>query len=381
MLRQDPGVLALVRIDWTKLARASSSMAASPRLSHLMATSSGGQGGGRARADILAAPASRREALVAAFLRQQIAKVLRVEAAKIEAARPLNELGLDSLTAFEVKNRVESELALSLPVSRFLQQPTVNSLAAAILEKLGEEGAADDSQSQANPREEDTGLSIQEAWLLGHLDRSPIRDAFVRLWDFTYAISVKPSVDESRLRTALAGLTSRHEILRACFPKENGRRMLRILSEHPIGLEVYEHRDLDVNGARAILQARADEPFDLEHGPLMQLALYRLADDTDVLLFRLHHAIFDGWSLLRLVFQMFMTYFGLEEEDEPTLSHREFVELQRQIVASPEVQESLAYWREQVRDAGPKLPLPFARPRRKASRDKGGAHRFFIRCV
>ena len=51
----------------------------------------------------------------------------------------LDELGLDSLGGFELKNRIESELAITLPVGKFLQQPTLTDLTAAILERLGRE--------------------------------------------------------------------------------------------------------------------------------------------------------------------------------------------------------------------------------------------------
>ena len=58
------------------------------------------------------------------FLREQIATVLKVEPAAIELERPLQDLGLDSLTAFELKNCIEIELGVALPVGKFLQRPT-----------------------------------------------------------------------------------------------------------------------------------------------------------------------------------------------------------------------------------------------------------------
>ena len=57
-----------------------------------------------------------REEIVQTYIREQVARVLGASASKLDADRPLNELGLDSLMGVELRNRVEGNLALSLPV-------------------------------------------------------------------------------------------------------------------------------------------------------------------------------------------------------------------------------------------------------------------------
>jgi len=61
---------------------------------------------------------------------------LGASAAKLDMDRPLNELGLDSLMSVELKNRVEGDAALSLPMSTLMQSPTINSLSMAMLNQL-----------------------------------------------------------------------------------------------------------------------------------------------------------------------------------------------------------------------------------------------------
>src|SRR5262249_23952007 len=63
--------------------------------------------------------------------------------------RPLNELGLDSLMAIELKNRLESDLAVALPVRDVMQTPTVNRLSTAICRQL--DGHASGTAEQATP--------------------------------------------------------------------------------------------------------------------------------------------------------------------------------------------------------------------------------------
>src|SRR5581483_217538 len=88
------------------------------------------------RARWLQLPAADRQAAIGDFLRQQIGAVLKTAPSSIEAERPLAELGLDSLTSFELKNRIESAIDASLPITKFLQKPTVTQLAAVIAENL-----------------------------------------------------------------------------------------------------------------------------------------------------------------------------------------------------------------------------------------------------
>jgi len=65
-----------------------------------------------------------------------VARVLGTAATKLDVDRPLSDLGLDSLMSVELKNRVEGDVALSLPMSELMQSPTINSLSTAVLNQL-----------------------------------------------------------------------------------------------------------------------------------------------------------------------------------------------------------------------------------------------------
>jgi acyl carrier protein len=127
-------------MDWQKVAQSASGAETSQRLSSLISASSiepqGGEEGGRIRETLLQATPEEREAIVQAYMRDQVARVLGTSAAKLDADRPLNELGLDSLMSVELKNRVEGNVALSLPMSELMQSPTINSLSTAVLGQL-----------------------------------------------------------------------------------------------------------------------------------------------------------------------------------------------------------------------------------------------------
>jgi acyl carrier protein len=75
--------------------------------------------------------------LMETHLKEQISRVLRLAAVRIERTRPLGQMGLDSLMGVELVNRLRSTLGLALPTTAVFNHPTVAKLASHLLEKLG----------------------------------------------------------------------------------------------------------------------------------------------------------------------------------------------------------------------------------------------------
>ncbi|HVO92485.1 MAG TPA: beta-ketoacyl reductase, partial [Terriglobales bacterium] len=81
------------------------------------------------------------------FIREQVAKVLGISASRLELDRSLSELGLDSLMAVELKNRIEADLQLSLSAGRLVQGPSIQEIATDVLKLL----AAPDPTRSTSP--------------------------------------------------------------------------------------------------------------------------------------------------------------------------------------------------------------------------------------
>jgi aryl carrier-like protein len=86
----------------------------------------------------LAASESERSELLRTYLIQQAAQVLRTAPAELDAGEALTYLGLDSLMALELRNRIDSGLQLSVPVPQLLQGASISDLQQLLLEKLKE---------------------------------------------------------------------------------------------------------------------------------------------------------------------------------------------------------------------------------------------------
>ncbi|MEU3513667.1 beta-ketoacyl reductase, partial [Streptomyces longwoodensis] len=99
-------------------------------------------------AERLAALASEeRDRALADLVRGRVAAVLgHADVAEIDADRPLQELGFDSLTAVELRNQLVAETGLRLPTTLVFDHPTPRALAGHLGDLLGVTGGqADDA--------------------------------------------------------------------------------------------------------------------------------------------------------------------------------------------------------------------------------------------
>ncbi|QMU77007.1 acyltransferase domain-containing protein [Streptacidiphilus sp. PB12-B1b] len=79
-----------------------------------------------------------RQAVLLDLVRTEVAAVLAAEPDAVTGQRPFNELGLDSLSAVELRNRLTAATGLRLPPTVTFDQPTPTELAAHIDELLGD---------------------------------------------------------------------------------------------------------------------------------------------------------------------------------------------------------------------------------------------------
>ncbi|GER91158.1 polyketide synthase [Dictyobacter vulcani] len=103
---------------------------------------------------LLAATEAERAELLQTYLSEHTARILRIPAAKLDVQRPLHTLGIDSLMAVELKNQIESDTAITVPVVLLLQGITIQQLTAFLSGELTSKTATDKPQL-ASERDED----------------------------------------------------------------------------------------------------------------------------------------------------------------------------------------------------------------------------------
>ena len=97
---------------------------------------------GVTRDALLAASPDERRGLLESSIQREVARVLQIDPARLDVQRPLSTVGLDSLTGLELKNRLEGELHVTLPMVSLMQDPSISQLATRLLGLLADAPAS-----------------------------------------------------------------------------------------------------------------------------------------------------------------------------------------------------------------------------------------------
>jgi acyl transferase domain-containing protein len=93
----------------------------------------------------------RRRALVEQYLTDQVRAVLRLAAAEeVDLQVPLTALGLDSLLALELRNRLEAGLAIVVPATVLFSYPTITALAGELARRIGPDDPPEGAEQQSD---------------------------------------------------------------------------------------------------------------------------------------------------------------------------------------------------------------------------------------
>ncbi len=329
-------------------------------------------------------PADARRRRLTEYFRERVAAVLGLPADKVDPDKTLISLGLDSLSAMDLKLELDARLGTPLPLSMFLESSGIHELAENATALLAEsptrsiEPVVDPTSGVADLR-----LS-HEQQLLWYADQfSPNRAAY----HITGAATVRAKLDQGAFRRALGRVIARQDALRTTFAIVDEKPTTRVLPPSEIGLRDSEWLPIeDVAGRsdhelRLKLAELARQPFDLERGPLFRIHILSRSESEHIVLLVVHHIIADFWSTAVLVDDLGKEYAAELAGRESSLSqldsrYVDFVQWQHAMLASSEGEGHWDYWRQQLKGPLPVLELPtdFARPPVRTYR---GATRYF----
>ncbi|WP_338866151.1 type I polyketide synthase [Myxococcus stipitatus] len=97
------------------------------------------------------APPAGRLDILEGQLREQLGRVLRIPAARIDRHAPFKSIGVDSLMSLELRNRIEASIGLKLSAALLFTYTHTASLAEHLLERLGLSSSPDVTAAPAEP--------------------------------------------------------------------------------------------------------------------------------------------------------------------------------------------------------------------------------------
>jgi len=287
----------------------------------------------------------------------------------VSATASFFAMGGHSLLATRAVSRIREAFAVELPLAALFEEPTVRGLVPRIAESRG----AELPPLVRLRRDAPLPLSFAQRrmWLLDRLEPEG-RAAYA----IPMAARVRGPLDFEALAASIHELVRRHEPLRTVFHTGEDGEPVQIVrpmdAAAPVPVERLDLRAVS-EGERETavpraLVARALAPFDLAEGPLLRVALVRLADDEHVLLAVCHHVVFDAWSRGVLLAELAALY-GAFARGAPSplapldVQYTDFATWQRTWLSGERLAAEREHWRRRLAGAPGLLALPADRPR------------------
>ncbi|HKX32076.1 MAG TPA: amino acid adenylation domain-containing protein, partial [Blastocatellia bacterium] len=322
------------------------------------------------RFDPASAPAPPRTlAEVEAWLQSKVAAGLKVDRSRIDPARPLAALGVDSLVTVELMHQLETELGVGVSIADLFESRSLSGLASRICSELAPAVVAVDrapSVISTHP----LSYGQRSLFFLHRLD--PADPAY----NLARAMRIVGDLDPDLLRRAFHLIVERQAALRTTFTVDSGEPVQQI---HAYLEPHFRRRDAsswDESRMRAELLEEANRPFDLATGPLLRLELFTSSSRGPVLLLVMHHIISDLWSFAVLIDELRAVCEALGAGRPPalrplTLQYPDYARQQADLMAGPEGERLWNHWRRQLAGGSPALNLPVDRPRALAGESRG----------
>ncbi|MGH3969748.1 MAG: condensation domain-containing protein, partial [Mycobacterium sp.] len=190
------------------------------------------------------------------------------------------------------------------------------------------------------------------------------------------------ALDVQALRRALNAVVSRHETWRTTFDCVDGvphqfvheptEIDLPLVDLSHLGTEEAERRAVEIAAAEAV------RPYDLTRGPFIRPLLVRITDDYHRLCLCMHHLIFDGVTMQRVLLpELIAAYRAYAAGEalslpEPEVQYSDFIIWQQDWLSGPTGAARIARCRDRLADLTPaQLPVDYSQP--AGQRSAGGA--------
>ncbi|MBE9033576.1 non-ribosomal peptide synthetase [aff. Roholtiella sp. LEGE 12411] len=183
------------------------------------------------------------------------------------------------------------------------------------------------------------------------------------------------------LQQAFQKLVNRHPTLRTTFAQKDGEPFQQVHEYQEVDFENIDASSGNEDELTSQVIAAYQRPFNLEKGNLLRVNLFTCSEDNYVILLTIHHIVIDGFSLGIILDELRSLY---EAENTgrvislPAIKYQyqDFVQWQRNTLASSVGDELWNYWREQLAGELPILKLPTDRSRPPIQSYRGASHTF-----
>jgi amino acid adenylation domain-containing protein len=197
----------------------------------------------------------------------------------------------------------------------------------------------------------------------------------------TISIRKDGPFDARVFRRAFNEIVRRHEAWRTTFDTIGGAPVQVVQPVPSFDLPVVDLSHLTADQAeRQAVRLAAETsrvPYDVRRGPLLRPRLVRFPADQHRLYLAMHHLVFDGVSVYRVVLpeliELYDAFYAGRPSPlpEPRTQYADYARWEQKWITEPRVARRLKYWRQHLAQL-PVLSLPLDHPRPQAPRFRGG---------
>lgn len=227
-------------------------------------------------------------------------------------------------------------------------------------------------------------ISVDQYRIWLHAETAP----GIPLYNEAITLHRKGSFDPAIFHDAFNEILRRHEAWRSSFAHVNGELTQIFHADLRVhcpftDLTVLPAQEREA-AALKIAERDARVPIPLDKAPLLRGHIVRMAEDEHRVYLTLHHIIFDGVSIYRILMPELMSIYAAYEVGrnhslaEPALQYGDYAVWRRRHARSSAIARHLAYWKENLSGELPVLALPVDRPRPARPSGRGSMECFQI---
>lgn len=203
-------------------------------------------------------------------------------------------------------------------------------------------------------------------------------------WNVDAGSHVRGELDVPAFLAAFHELVRRHAAWRTTFPVVDGRPVQRVHEFLDPEVAVIDLSDLPEDrreaAGHAAIYEHTRKPFDLARGPLLRIALVRLAQREHLYLLTIHHTATD-WITFQIFFHELMEVYGALRAGRPSplpplpVQYPDYAVWEREWLQGEVLEEEVRFWRRELEGFPLVLNVPEDRPRPAIQSQRGGLFR------
>ncbi len=278
------------------------------------------------------------------------------------------EQGGHSLLATQLVSRIRELFEVDVSLPALFERPTIAALAEEVMElRHRERKVSVIPPIIPVPRDQPLPLSYsqQRMWLMYQL--APQSTAY----NMPFASRQMGRLNKSALRSTIDAICSRHEAFRTTFiMRDEGPVQIIHPFRPPHWVEVdLRHLPTEQRRQQAaqLVEQEANQPFDLESGPLVRFLLIEIEPEDHILVLTMHHIIGDQWSFGVIGYEFAFFYNAYCRGEVPSakpipLQYADYAVWQRRCLTDDWLSTQSDYWQKKLAGLS-KLSLPTDHPR------------------